>query len=178
MSLPVIGPSDPPLRPKPDKGVSLGAGSLIAVSALVLATGCSSAQGNEDSLGYEPKTRSTETVKSEISELSSGIFDVMGIKSKVTEPGPHVQPCDSGDGDLGKLYRIRHAWSAYGVGSDVMAKGMSNLREGLPGQGWKIEKVGGDGSRNKNMQILTVDRETLSQAEITGSRDGTATSRS
>ncbi|MFI5877782.1 hypothetical protein [Streptomyces sp. NPDC051554] len=118
-------------------------------------------------MGYEPKSRSTETVKGEISKLSSQIFDVMSIKSKVTEPGPNVQPCGSGDGGSGELNRIRHPWSAYGVGNDVMEKGMANLRQGLPKQGWKIEKVGDDGSSNKNMQILVVHEKTLSQAEIT-----------
>ncbi|MCF4139881.1 hypothetical protein L1856_28325 [Streptomyces sp. Tue 6430] len=44
---------------------------------------------------------------------------------------------------------------------------MANLRQELPNQGWKIEKVGDDGSRNKNMQILAVHTKTLSQAEIT-----------
>ncbi|MDQ0599636.1 hypothetical protein QF037_003981 [Streptomyces canus] len=153
--------------PQPRQRFSSGVGSLLAVSALVLATGCSSTQGSENSLGYEPKSRSTETVKTEISELSSRIFDVMSIKSKVTEPGPNVQPCDSDDGDSGKLHRIRHPWSAYGVGNDVMEKGMANLRQELPNQGWKIEKVGDDGSRNKNMRILAVHEKTLSQAEIT-----------
>ncbi|MEU3783661.1 hypothetical protein [Streptomyces sp900129855] len=118
-------------------------------------------------MDYEPKSRSTDAVKTEISELSSRIFDVMNIKSKVTEPGPNVQPCDSDDGDSGNLQRIRHPWSTYGVGNDVMEKGMTNLRQGLPKQGWKIEKVGNDGSKNKNMQILAVHEKTLSQAEIT-----------
>ncbi|MFI6545249.1 hypothetical protein ACIBO9_18615 [Streptomyces prunicolor] len=141
---------------------------MIAASALVLATGCSSSsQGSENSLGYEPKSRSTESVKGEISKLSSQIFDVMAIKSKVTEPGPNIQPCESGGGDSGELNRVRHPWSAYGVGNDVMEKGMANLRQGLPEEGWKIEKVGDDGSRNKNAQILAVHEKTLSQAEIT-----------
>jgi hypothetical protein len=153
--------------PQPRKGVSIIAGSLITVSALMLTTGCSPNRGSENSLGYEPKPRSTETVKTEISELSSRIFDVMGIKSEVTKPGPNVQPCDSGDSESGKLYRIRHPWSVYGAQNDAMEKGMANLRQGLPDQGWKIEKVGNDGSKNKNMQILAVHEKTLSQAEIT-----------
>ncbi|MFI6060333.1 hypothetical protein [Streptomyces sp. NPDC051286] len=139
----------------------------MGVVALALVTGCSSTQGSENSLGYEPKSRSTETVKSEVAKLSSGLVDAMRIKAKVTEPGPSVAPCDSGDSDSGKLYRVRHSWSAYGVGNDVLGKGMANLRQSLPSQGWKIEKVGDDGSRNKNMQILTVHEETRSQAEIT-----------
>ncbi|MER6416750.1 hypothetical protein [Streptomyces humidus] len=118
-------------------------------------------------MDYEPKSRSTETVQAEISELSSRLFDVMSIKSKVTKPGPDVQPCDSDDANSGKVYRIRHPWSAYGAGNDAMEKGMANLRQGLPKQGWKIEKVGNDGSSNKNMQILAVHEKTLSQAEIT-----------
>ena len=152
--------------PQPSKGVSIGAG-MIAVSAFVLTTGCSSTKGSGNSLDYEPKSRSTETVKSEISKLSSGLLDATGVKAKVTEPGPNVTPCQSEGGDSGKLYRVRHPWSAYGVGNDVMEKGMANLREGLPKEGWKIEKVGNDGSRNKNMQILTVHEKTRSQAEIT-----------
>ena len=133
----------------------------------MLATACSSSPGSETTADSQPQSRPTATVKSEISGLSSQIFDVMAIKAKVTQPGPNVQPCESGDGGSGELYRIRHPWSAYGVGSDVMEKGMANLRQGLPRQGWKIEKVGDDGSRNKNAQILAVHEKTLSQAEIT-----------
>ncbi|MDQ0959769.1 hypothetical protein QFZ66_003647 [Streptomyces sp. B4I13] len=153
--------------PQLRKGASLGAILLFAVLALVLTAGCSSTKGSENSLDYEPQSRSTEAVKTEVSGISSQIFDVMDIKIKVTEPGPNVQPCDTGDGDTGKLLRIRHPWSAYGVGNDVMEKGMANLRQGLPEQGWKIEKVGDDGSKNKNMQILAVHKKTFSQAEIT-----------
>ncbi|MFI7294077.1 hypothetical protein [Streptomyces sp. NPDC050121] len=138
---------------------------MYVMAACALLAACS--QASENSLDYEPKSRSTDTVKTEISELSSRIFDAMSIKSKATKPGPNVQPCDSGDGDSGKLYRIRHPWSGYGAGNDVMEKGMANLRQGLPHQGWKIDKVGNDGSKNKNMQILTVHEKTLSQAEIT-----------
>ncbi|WP_416960137.1 hypothetical protein [Streptomyces sp. Agncl-13] len=140
---------------------------LIAASTLVLATACSSSPGSENRADHEPQSRPTATVNSEISGLSSQIFDVMAIKSKVTEPGPNIQPCESGGGDSGELNWIRHPWSAYGVGNDVMEKGMANLRQGLPKQGWKIEKVGDDGSSNKNMQSLVVHEKTLSQAEIT-----------
>ncbi|MFF9057356.1 hypothetical protein ACF09K_01440 [Streptomyces sp. NPDC014882] len=111
--------------------------------------------------------RSVAAVKTEISELSSRLFDAMGIKDKAMEPEPSVQPCDSGEEDSGESYRIRHPWSAYGAGNDVMEKGMANLRQEFPDQGWKIEKAGDDGSRNKNMQILAVHTKTLSQAEIT-----------
>jgi len=118
-------------------------------------------------LDYKPQPRSADAVKAEISGLSSRVFDVMAIKSKVTQPGPNVQPCEAGDGDTGKLLRIRHPWSAYGVGNDVMEKAMANLRQELPQQGWKIEKVADDGSKNKNMQILAIHEKTFSQAEVT-----------
>ncbi|MFF1734261.1 hypothetical protein [Streptomyces sp. NPDC058247] len=99
--------------------------------------------------------------------MSSEILDAMSVKSKVTEPGPNVAPCDSEDSDSGKLYTVRHPWSAYGVGADVMEKGMANLRQNLPKQGWKIVKVGDDGSKNKNMQVLAVHEKTRTQADIT-----------
>jgi ABC-type uncharacterized transport system auxiliary subunit len=66
---------------------------MCVMAACALLAACS--QASENSLDYEPKSRSTDTVKSEISELSSRIFDAMNIKSKATEPGPNVQPCDS-----------------------------------------------------------------------------------
>ncbi|WP_405843181.1 hypothetical protein [Streptomyces sp. NBC_01518] len=69
------------------------------MSVLVLATACSSSPGSGNTADREPQSRPTATVTSEISGLSSQIVDVTAIKAKVTQPGPTVQPCESGDGD-------------------------------------------------------------------------------
>lgn len=75
------------------------------MSVLVLATACSSSPGSGNTADREPQSRPTATVTSEISGLSSQIVDVMAIKAKVTQPGPTVQPCESGDGDDGSKNR-------------------------------------------------------------------------
>ncbi|NKI41733.1 hypothetical protein [Streptomyces physcomitrii] len=140
---------------------------LLVAAGLALTAGCSSAGTSENSSGHEPKSRSVQAVESEIAKLSSTVRDTLRIKARATESGPYADRCESAGEESGKLYRVTHPWSAYGVGNEVLEQGMAHLREDLPRRGWKVVKVGEDGSRNKNMQILAVHLRTRSQAEIT-----------
>ncbi|MFF9401780.1 hypothetical protein [Streptomyces sp. NPDC014744] len=149
------------------KGNSIRAVYLTMAAGLVFIAGCSSTSEDDDVLGYEPKARATQEVKDEVGGLSSRVLEMLRVKGKATESGPAVSPCDSSSGAAKNTYRVRHPWSVYGVGNEVMAKGMENLREELPRQGWKIEKSGPDGSENKNPEILAVHLKTRTQLEAT-----------
>ncbi|AJE83540.1 hypothetical protein SLNWT_3164 [Streptomyces albus] len=59
----------------------------------------------------------------------------MRIKARATEPGPYADRCEAAGEDSGKLYRVTHPRSAYGVGNEVLEQGMAHLREDLPQRG-------------------------------------------
>ncbi|WP_367124050.1 hypothetical protein [Streptomyces phytohabitans] len=115
---------------------------------------------------YEPKTRDAQEVHHEVSTLSSNVLDMIAIQGKVTEPGPMKYPCGPDEGDSDGLNRVRHPWSLYGVSNAKLQTGMENLERELPSHGWKIAKVGEDGSRNRNREILAVHDSTRSQLEV------------
>jgi hypothetical protein len=100
--------------------------------------------------------------------LSSGVLDMMAVQGKVTEPGPGRTPCARDDGqEADGLFRVRHPWSLYGLDRATLETAMENLREALPGHGWKVERVGEDASRNRNPELLAVHPRTRSQLEVT-----------
>ncbi|MGW7573488.1 hypothetical protein [Streptomyces sp. NPDC054765] len=102
---------------------------------------------NEDNL----KVRGAEEIKESTEKTSSEILDLIGLKGKVTKPGPFTMPCS---GQSGGVYRAHHPWSLYGVPVDDMKQAMDRLRKGLPKKGWKIVKDGFDGSPSKAPQIV------------------------
>ncbi|WP_162890383.1 hypothetical protein [Streptomyces olivoreticuli] len=118
-------------------------------------------------LDYEPETRSSQAVEKEIGSLSSKVLDMLQVKGKVTEPGPAAGSCSTSDGDVSGYRSVRHPWSLYGADNDSLQKGMNNLKDKLPAQGWKVERYGADTSRNQNLEISAVHSETRTQLEVT-----------
>ncbi|MDX3850857.1 hypothetical protein [Streptomyces sp. AK02-01A] len=110
-----------------------------------------------DDLGYTPITLGVEEARAKTKNVSSQIFDMIGIKQgKTTEPGPGVSTCDE---DSEHLFLSRHPWSIYGVSPDELTRGFQRLKETLPKHGWKIVEYGPNTSANKNLE-LTADSET------------------
>ncbi|MFF4699902.1 hypothetical protein [Streptomyces chattanoogensis] len=116
---------------------------------------------------YEPAARKSREVVHEVGSLSSRVVEMLDIKGKATEGGPGVGSCDA-SGDGARKYRsVRHPWSMYGVGNGALEKGMENLHNALPQQGWKVVKYGQDSSQNRNLEILAVHLKTHTQLEAT-----------
>ncbi|WP_146252327.1 hypothetical protein [Streptomyces carminius] len=90
-----------------------------------------------DDLGYVPTVVGVQEARDRTGELSSQVLDAIGVKGKITEPGPGVSVCPA-DPKKEKLYRVRHPWALYGIPDSSLEKGMANLREKLPKNGWKI----------------------------------------
>lgn len=128
----------------------------LLVSALALAsitTGCSK---DMDDLGYTPATLGIEEARASTKDVSSQVFDMIGIRAgKTTEPGPSISTCEE---DPEHLFLARHPWSLYGVSPDELKQGFQRLRENLPKNGWKIVEYGPNKSANKNLE-LTADSE-------------------
>ncbi|MEU3183602.1 hypothetical protein ABZ707_05210 [Streptomyces sp. NPDC006923] len=109
-----------------------------------------------DDLGYTPTTLGVEEARSKTKDVSSQIFDMIGIKQgKTTEPGPSISPCEQ---DPERLFLSRHPWSLYGVSEEELKQGFARLRENLPKRGWKIVEYGPNKSAARTLE-LTADFE-------------------
>ncbi|MFF4225693.1 hypothetical protein ACFYZH_22925 [Streptomyces abikoensis] len=120
--------------------------------------------GNSSDLGYVPRVREIETSRAEAKELSSQIFDAIGLKGQISQPGPGVSRCDK---DPKVLYKIRHPWSLWGVPEADMEKAMERLNDELPKRGWKVTSYGRDSSRAKNLEIIADSKKFDFSANIT-----------
>lgn len=90
----------------------------------------------------------------------------MGIKGKLTEPGPSISACEDAP-DSKDLYITRHPWSIYGISEEEMLKGMENLRKRLPEHGWKILKDGKARSKAQSPEILAENKKEKFGANFT-----------
>ncbi len=102
-------------------------------------------------------TRSIEDARSDTKKVSSDILDVIGLKGKVSEPGPGVTRCGENK-DSDKFFRMRHPWSFTTSSGEQLDEAMKRLRDELPEHGWKVVQYGHDNSQNKNLN-LTADND-------------------
>ncbi|MBL1081338.1 hypothetical protein JK359_04985 [Streptomyces actinomycinicus] len=141
------------------------------MSALVLAvplvlttlTGCSMTHDNSvngadstsdsGSGGVRSSGTSTSRDASDAMErVSSGIYDLIGVKGKASDSRPGVQECPGKDRDT--HFQIFHQWSFYPTSATDLGTAMQHLKEDLPKHGWKIVRYGQDTSKNKNTVLI------------------------
>ncbi|QHC33581.1 hypothetical protein GR129_21055 [Streptomyces sp. HF10] len=89
-------------------------------------------------------------------KLSSGIYDLIGVKGKTSDSHPFVAECPGKDTKT--YFRIFHWWSFYPASAKDLDVAMERLRTELPRHGWKIVTYGPDTSRNRNVN-LTADND-------------------
>ncbi|MGW2187192.1 hypothetical protein [Streptomyces sp. NPDC001719] len=123
--------------------------ALVAILGFGIA-GCSDMDksGRDDGV---PQVREVASVRAEAKELSSQILDAIGLKGRVSEPGPGVSRVDD---DPEHLYKIRHPWSVWGVPEQDMERSMDRLKDELPKRGWKIVSYGRDKSLAENLELV------------------------
>ncbi|WP_189978427.1 hypothetical protein [Streptomyces capoamus] len=141
------------------------------MSALVLAvplvlttlTGCSmnddtsatGADGTSDSGSDGVRSAGTSTSRDAsdaMERVSSGIYDLIGVKGRASDSRPGVQACPGKDRDT--HFQIFHQWSFYPASASDLGPAMQHLKEKLPQHGWKIVEYGPDTSRNKNTVMI------------------------
>lgn len=128
--------------------------SLLPPLALLITltlTGCSDVSDSDDDLGYKPAVHEAGAVREDTEAMSSQILDIIGIKGKVTEPGPGVTSCAGMDPQ--KFFKVRHPWSLYGVPVPDLRNAMDRLKTELPRHNWKITSYGPDKSRAKSLTL-------------------------
>ncbi|MFD3991900.1 hypothetical protein [Streptomyces sp. NPDC058583] len=132
------------------RGAALGA---LVLCLTTLATGCSmNDAGGADDLGYSPTTLEVEKARTRTKEVSSQIFDMIGLpKGKTTPGGAGASTCPE---DREHLFMIRHPWSVYDVSEEELKQGFERLRQALPAKGWKVVSYGPNNSKAKSLELL------------------------
>ncbi|MGW1195156.1 hypothetical protein ACWD4B_04755 [Streptomyces sp. NPDC002536] len=134
----------------------------VAVSILAL-SGCGDVKKSSD-LGYTPETQEIDAARKTAKELSSEILDAISLKGRVSGSGPGVSRCDE---DPDHLYKIRHAWSVWGVPEEEMQRSLERLKDELPKRGWKVVRYGRDSSQAKNIEMVADSTKSKFSANIT-----------
>ncbi|MGW4033404.1 hypothetical protein ACWEFL_29600 [Streptomyces sp. NPDC004838] len=116
-----------------------------------------SATGQSDDPVPSSGTRTLDDATQETKKVSSDLLDLIGVKGKVSQPGPRVTECGDGK-DREKYYQMYHPWSLRPASSGQLANVMERLKTELPKHGWKIVEYGRDSSLNKNLS-LTADND-------------------
>ncbi|MGW0208555.1 hypothetical protein ACWDZ8_23060 [Streptomyces sp. NPDC003233] len=125
---------------------------LAAPLALITLTGCSM---NSDETRIVGTSTSMDAANA-TEKVSSGIYDLIGVKGKASDSQSGVSECSGKDRD--KYFQIFHPWSFYPASASDLEKAMKNLKTELPKHGWKIVEYGPDTSKNKNVN-LTADND-------------------
>ncbi|MEU0399260.1 hypothetical protein ABZ318_03250 [Streptomyces sp. NPDC006197] len=140
-----------PARRRARRPAALGA---LLLCLTTLATGCS--MSDADDLGYTPTTLDVDDARTRTKELSSEIFDMIGLpQGKTTPGGAGASVCQE---DREHLFSIRHPWSLYDVSEDELKQGFERLHQALPAKGWKIVSYGPNNSKARTLE-LTADKE-------------------
>ncbi|MBX9424225.1 MULTISPECIES: hypothetical protein [Streptomyces] len=120
---------------------------LLCLTTLV--TGCS--MNDADDLGYTPTTLEVEQARTRTKEVSSEIFDMIGLpQGKTTPGGASASTCAE---DPEHLFRIRHPWSVYDVSEEELKQGFERLHQALPAKGWKVVSYGPNNSEARSLEL-------------------------
>ncbi|MGW5214657.1 hypothetical protein ACWEQO_26595 [Streptomyces sp. NPDC004051] len=127
--------------------------SALALAAAVLLatlTGCSMTKGNSGSVPFSGTSTSSDAADA-TEKVSSGIYDLIGVKGKASESYSTVMECSGKDAE--KYFQILHPWSFYPASASDLDVAMERLKEELPKHGWEIVDYGPDTSKNKNIRM-------------------------
>ncbi|WKK21648.1 hypothetical protein QZH56_22680 [Streptomyces olivoreticuli] len=87
-----------------------------------------------------------------IGRLSSGVLDVTQLHGEMTPGGPAAVSYDQADGK----YSMQHDWSVWKLSPDELTQGFQRLRDGLPGNGWRVTHYGPANSKAQQLEITAV----------------------
>ncbi|MEU7428778.1 hypothetical protein [Streptomyces sp. NPDC040750] len=135
--------------------IKLGVLAAAIPLALTTLTGCDMTDNGSDVPSAGTSTSSDAADK--VEGVSSGIYELIGVKGKTSDSRATVTECAGKDPD--KYFRVLHPWSFTPAAPDDLEVAMERLRAALPKRGWKIVEYGPDTSKNKNLR-LTADNDT------------------
>ncbi|MGW3682321.1 hypothetical protein [Streptomyces prasinus] len=123
---------------------------LAAAVSLTTLTGCSMTDGDSDTVPFSGTSTSLDAADA-TEKVSSGIYDLIGVKGKASESYSTVMECSGEDAE--KYFRILHPWSFYPASVSDLDVAMERLKSELPKHGWEIVEYGPDTSKNKNIRM-------------------------
>ncbi|GAA2202980.1 MULTISPECIES: hypothetical protein [Streptomyces] len=135
--------------------IKLGVLAVAVPLALTTLTGCSMTDKESDDVTYAGTSTSSDAADA-LEKISSGIYDLIGVKGKTSDSRATVTECAGKDPDT--YFRVLHPWSFTPASPDDLEVAMQRLKEALPKHGWKIVEYGPDNSKNKNLR-LTADND-------------------
>ncbi|MCX5236734.1 hypothetical protein OG824_16180 [Streptomyces prunicolor] len=96
-------------------------------------------------------TSTSRDASDAMEKVSSGIYDLIGVKGKTSDSRPGVMDCSGKDTKT--YFRIFHPWSFTPASAGDLDEAMERLKTELPKHGWKIVEYGPDTSKNKNIKM-------------------------
>ncbi|MFI0976122.1 hypothetical protein ACH4SP_03730 [Streptomyces sp. NPDC021093] len=105
-------------------------------------------------------------------KVSSGIYDLLGMKGKASDSQPGVMDCSGKDTKT--YFRIFHPWSFKAASVSDLDKAMERLKSELPKHGWEIKSYGPDTSKNKNMNLIADNDKKKVSIDVTNMAKGDA----
>lgn len=130
--------------------------ALAVPLALTTLTGCSMTDNESADKTPSAGTSTSRDASDATEKVSSGIYDLIGVKGKASDSRPGVMDCSGKDTKT--YFRIFHPWSFYPASASDLDEAMEQLKKELPKHGWKIVEYGPDTSKNKNIN-LTADND-------------------
>ncbi|WOX11854.1 hypothetical protein [Streptomyces sp. N50] len=129
---------------------------LAVPLALTTLTGCSMTDKESADKTPSAGTSTSRDASDAMEKVSSGIYDLIGVKGKASNSRPGVKDCSGKDTKT--YFTIFHPWSFYPTSASDLDEAMERLKKELPKHGWKIVEYGPDTSKNKNIN-LTADND-------------------
>lgn len=126
--------------------------ALAVLLALTIPTGCSMSDDKADDDIPFAGTSTSRAAADSMKEVSSGLYELIGVKGKASDGRPGVMDCSGKDTKT--HFRIFHPWSFYPASASDLDRAMEHLKEELPKHGWEIVAYGPDNSRNRNIKMI------------------------
>ncbi|WP_369232900.1 hypothetical protein AB5J56_13210 [Streptomyces sp. R21] len=133
-----------------DVKTKLSALALTVPLAITTLGGCSMTDNNSDDTTFAG-TSTSRDASDAMERVSSGIYDLIGVKGKTSDSRPTVLDCSGKDRNT--HFRILHPWSFYPASASDLGEAMARLKMELPKHSWKIVVYGPDTSENKNISL-------------------------
>ncbi|GGR66608.1 hypothetical protein GCM10010252_00290 [Streptomyces aureoverticillatus] len=109
---------------------------------------------NEDKSDGAPfaGTSTSREASDRMKKISSGVYDLIGVKGKASENLPSVTECSGKDTKT--HFSIFHPWSFTPASAGDLDEAMARLKRELPKHGWKIVEYGPNTSKNKSLTLV------------------------
>ncbi|MFG3011814.1 hypothetical protein ACGFZB_15375 [Streptomyces cinerochromogenes] len=131
--------------------IKLGVLAVAMPLALTTLTGCSMTDKESDDVTYVGTSTSSDAADA-LEKISSGIYDLIGVKGEASDSRAGVEECPDKDRDT--YFKVFHPWSFYPASPGDLDAAMQHLKERLPKHGWRIVSYGPDTSKNRNIVLI------------------------